>query len=158
MSVGGGETLRAVMSKNAVYSQPAMYVIPLNARNGTAAARATTRGVLQTNDDLWFLATSLVPTVTGGFGFLRVSAPEFIRLFDPADNSDFARVPLDMQASLLGDTSLNNPHMLPEYILWPPSSVIGVEWAGINYVGVTEFKFLTLLGIEYGMPDRLSGS
>lgn len=153
MSVGGGEILRAVMSKNAVYSQPAMYVISLNARDGTAATRGVQRGVLQTNEDLWFMATSLMPTVTSGFGFLRGSAPEFIRLYDPADNSNFARVPLDMQQSLFGDTSLNNPHMLPEYITWPPSSVIGVEWEGVNNVGVTEFKFLTLLGVEYGMPD-----
>lgn len=158
MSIGGGEILRGVMAKNAVYSGPAMYVVPLNARDGTAATRATTRGVLQTNDGLWFMAEAIVPTVTSGFGFLRGSAPEFIRLYDPADNSNFARVPLQMQQSLLGDTTLNNPHTLPEYILWPPSSVIGVEWEGINYVGVTEFKFLTLLGTEYGMPDRFSGS
>ena len=158
MSIGGGEILRALMAKNAIYSQPAMYCVPLNARDGSAATRSTQRGRLQTNDDMWFLATALVPTVTSGFGFLRGSAPEFIRLFDPADNSNFARVPLDMQQSLLGDTTLNNPHTLPEYILWPPSSVIGVEWLGVNYVDVTEYKFLTLLGVEYGMPDRFSGS
>lgn len=157
MSIGGGEILRAVMSKNAVYSQPAMYCVSLNARDGTGATRGTTRGVLQTNDDMWFMAQAIVPTVTSGFGFLRGSAPEFIRLYDPADNSNFARVPLQMQQSLLGDTTLNNPLTLPEYITWPPSSVIGVEWLGINYVGVTEYKFLTLVGVEFGMPDLLKG-
>jgi len=150
MSVGGGEILRGVMERNAVYSNPALYCIPLNARDGTVAATATQRGFLQLHKSLWFLTTSIFPTTTNTPRFDRINAPEFIRLFDPANIDNFVLVPTEMQGSMFGDATLNNPFILPTYILWEPGSLIGVEWLGENKA-TTDYKFLTLLGIEYGM-------
>lgn len=149
----GGELLRGVMEANAVYSAPAFYCIPLNGDDGTVNPTSTVRAFHQLHRELWFLATGIVPTVTASGGFERISSAEFIRLFDPVNLQEYAKVPLQMQMTLYGDSTLNNPYTLPEYLLFPPSSLIGVEWFGNNFNLTTEFKFLTLLGIEYGMKD-----
>lgn len=150
MSIGGGEILRGVMEKNSVYSSPALYCIPLNARDGTGAATLTQTAFLQLHKTAWFLATSLFPTATNDPRFERISDPEFIRLFDPADTTNYVLVPIENQATMFGDATLNNPFVLPTYMLWEPGSLIGLEWTGVNHA-TTDFKFLTLLGIEYGM-------
>jgi hypothetical protein len=159
MSVGGGEILRGVMDASSVWSAPAFYCVTLNAVNGTAAATGTQRAFFQCHKDRWFMQTAMVATATLGdgaispsVGFERLSAAEFVRVFDPATEDDFSFRPDLMHASLFGDTTSSNPLTLPEYILWEPGSLIGVEWTGINWnVGVPNYKFLTLLGIEYGM-------
>jgi len=153
MSLGGGEILRAVMERNSVYSSPALYCIPLNARDGTGALTLTQRGFLQLHQTMWFLVTSMFPTATNSPRFERIDEPEFIRLFDPADSTDFVLSPVDNQGTMFGDATLNNPFILPTYLLWEPNSLIGVEWTGVNHA-TTDFKFLTLQGIEYGMRGR----
>lgn len=153
----GGELLRGVMEANAVYSNPALYCIPLPASTGAAGATGTFRSFLQLHKELWFMATAIIPTATdivADFGFERISSPEFVRLFDPVTQDDYAQLPLDMQATMYGDSTLNNPYTLPEYLLFAPAQLIGVEITGPNQFPNTEFKFLTLLGIEYGMRDH----
>lgn len=153
MSLCGGEQLRAVLDEAAVFIGPALYCIPLNGDDGTVNARARQRAQIQLHREFFFLATAIIPTATQSFGFERIDREEFIRLFDPANEREWARIPFDMQMSLYGDSTLNNPFTLPEYLLFEPSSLIGVEWDEINYNLTTEFKFLTLLGIEYGMQS-----
>lgn len=159
MSSSGGEILRAVLEKSSVFSAPAFYCITLNGVDGTANAHGFQRGFLQLHKDRWFLVTSIIPTATTGnggvlVGFGRMDSPEFVRLFDPANDGDYASSPLQMHASLYADTNLANAFTLPEYLLWEPGSLIGVEWRGVNWnSGVPNYKFLTLVGIEYGMKE-----
>lgn len=155
MSASGGEILRAVMEASCVYSNPAFYCIPMDAG---AVTNAVLRGLLQLHKDRWFLLTNIIPTATEfsavatDVGYQRLARPEFVRLYDPATNEDFARVANQMHASELGDTSFNYQFTLPEYIAWEPASLIGVEWQGIGSA-TANIKFLTLAGIEYGMKD-----
>ena len=158
MAIGGGEILRAVMSdpSNVADYSMAFYVACLNADDGTANATATYRGFLQLKKDRYFLMTGVVPTATDQSGstegFLRGSAAEFIRFYDPATSKEFASVP-PLQSDLLSDTSYNWSFTFPEYILWEPASLIGIEWTGQNFNGLIDFKFLSLVGIEYGMKS-----
>lgn len=156
MSNGGGELLRAVLEASSVYSNPAFYCIPLDAG---AVTGATLRGLLQLHKDRWFMITNVIPTSTefdvadpNATGFERVSRQEFIRIYDPADNGDFQRVAFQLQMSEIGDTSFNYQFTLPEYIIWGPASLIGVEWQGVGSA-TANIKFLTLAGIEYGMKS-----
>lgn len=156
MSIGGGEILRAVMSdpNNVVDYQPAFYCLTMNSDNGTANATATVRGFLQCRKDRYFMLTGLVPTATqvggAGTGFLRISQPEYFRIFDPSNSAEYVSKP-PMQMSLYSESSLNWAFTLPEYLLWEPASLIGVEWLGANFNGTVDFKFLTMVGIEFGM-------
>lgn len=159
MSKGADEILRALIENASVYSNPAFYVIVLDAVDGTANAFATQRNFLQCHKDTWFLMTGLVPTATAGdgansIGYERINQPEYIRLFDPAKNGEFELLPQLMQMSLFSESNLAHSFTLPEYILWEPGSLIGLEWQGVNWnTGVPNYKFLTLVGIEY----RLKG-
>lgn len=156
MSIGGGEILRAVLSdpSNVVDYQTAFYCLTLNSDNGTADARAKEVGFLQMRKDKYFLLTGIVPTATqvggAGTGFLRVSQPEFIRIFDPSNSDEYIFKP-PVQMSLLAESSLNWMMTLPEYILWEPASIMGVEWTGVNMQDTLDFKFLSFVGIEFGM-------
>ena len=151
MSIAGGEQLRAVLDEAAVFIGPAFYCIPLNGDDGTVNARGRQRAQIQLHREFFFLVTGIIPTATQSFGFERIDREEFIRLFDPSNQREWARLPFNMQMSLYGDSTINCPFTLPEYLLFEPSSLIGVEWDMINYNLTTEFKFLTLQGIEYGM-------
>lgn len=156
MSIGGGEILRAVMSDpaNVVDYQLAFYCQTLNADNGTANASATQRGFFQCRKDRYFMMTGIIPTATNGdTGFRRISENEFIRIYDPSNNEEFVFKNLLMQASLYSESSLNWSFTLPEYILWEPASLIGIDWTGINFNGTIDFKFLTMVGIEFAMKD-----
>lgn len=156
MSIGGGEILRAVLSdpSNVVDYQPAFYCLTLNSDNGTGAANATERGFLQMRKDKYFLMTGIVPTATqvggSGTGFLRISLPEKVRIFDPSNSDEYFFKP-PIITSLLAESSLNWMMTLPEYILWEPASIMGVEWTGLNFNGTLDFKFLSMVGIEFGM-------
>lgn len=156
MAIGGGEILRAVMSdpNNVADYSMVFYVAALNADNGTANATGTYRGFFQCKKDRYFLMTGAVPTATdqsgATAGFLRGSAPEFVRFFDPSTSREYAFKP-PMQGDLISDTSYNWSFTFPEYILWEPASLIGIEWAGQNFHNLVDFKFLSLVGIEYGM-------
>lgn len=149
---GGAEVLRAVLEASCVNSQPAFYVMSLTANDGVAA-RATERGFLQCHKDKWFLMTGIVPTGTESLGFLRIDEPEFVRIFDPGGSQEYVLQPDNMQGSLYSESALAFALTLPEYLLWSPASLIGVEWTGKNFNVAIErgFKFLTLVGIEYSM-------
>lgn len=152
MSGGGGEILRAVLEASCVSSRPAFYVMSLTANNGVAA-RATERGFFQCLKDRWFLMTSVIPTGTESLGFQRIDEDEYIRFYDPGSNQEYVLRPDIMPQSLYNESALAFSVTMPEYLLWSPASLIGVEWEGRNFNVDTErgFKFLTLAGIEYQM-------
>lgn len=150
---GGDEILRAIMEQNAVYSNPAFYCIPMNAADAAVAADGVTfQGSIKLKMDRWFLMMGMIPTGTQTGGFQRIDQPEFIRIFDPIANNNFAFDPFDMQSSLYSESALAFSFTFPTYALWEPNSLIGVEWKGHKFqTPPNEFKFLTLVGIEYGM-------
>lgn len=145
---GGGELLRAILDQGAVYANPAIYTVCLD------GSVATARGFLQLHKSLWFLQTGYVPISTDGaigVGFQRMDVNEKVRIFDPNSNDQVYFRPDLAISSLTADTTLNNPFTLPEYLLWEPASLIGVEWTGNAFAG--RVRFLNLVGIEYGMRD-----
>jgi hypothetical protein len=155
MSRAGDEFLRAVMEQNGVYSNPALYCVPLNSSSVSAAADGITfSGRLQCKADRYFLMMGMVPTGTQSPGFQRIDQSEYVRIFDPVNNNNFSFSPFDMQTSLFSESALAFSFTFPTYALWEPKSLIGVEWKGHRFQSPPhQFKFVTLVGIEYGMKS-----
>jgi hypothetical protein len=146
MSSGGGETLRAVMTATCTFSQPAFYGV--NIPTNYSSQPAVFTGFLQCHNDAWFLATSLF-----AFGN-RSGSPQFldnptpISLFDPKNNRQFFLNPSNMIAGNINE-NLTSCFTMPEYILWEPGSLIGVNWAGLGAANNGDFNTFVLAGIEY---------
>lgn len=156
---GGGELLRAMLEAEAVDSMPFFYMVPLTGANGQAPQLSFQTATVQTETDTCFLMTSIWGLASGVF----VDQFEYVSVFDAAANDVYmsgassyftpgAPFTWTLQNSvfvgLLND-SLASCITLPEYILWGPNSLIGVNWLGKNTISFTAYRYLVLGGVKY---------
>jgi hypothetical protein len=160
---GGGEDLRAVLESNAVDSMPFFYNAMLTGANGQAPAFSVQSATIQTERDSIFLLTSLWGISSNAF----INQPEYLGIFDASRSKVFvdggshyyaAAAPNDwflkntLFAGLIND-SLASCVTLPEYMLWGPSSLIGVAWLGRNGSSA-KYRYFTLGGIKYHLKGK----
>lgn len=158
--LGGGEILRGVMQKNCIWSRPAFYTLMGISNFSGAATQITQQMQLQCHADRYFMMTAVAASASqqnlaAGGAFNLNNQPEFISIYDAANTKNLMLNP-PVQISLWND-NLASCMTLPEYVMWEPNSVIGASWTGINNSGVSGYKFLTLIGIEYGMKNNGAG-
>lgn len=150
-----GELLRAICDASCVYSAPSFYVARITTAMTVAAhSYAERQTILQLKADTYFLLMGWAQEIAQGPGngltWEQKSAPSNFLLRDVKTSKTYGNLP--MSKSNAG-YNLNNIVTLPEYILWPPASLIGV----IQKVPITDptfarsDAFVTLVGIEYQM-------
>lgn len=158
---GGGEDLRAVMEANAADSMPFFYNVIMTGFDGGAPPFTITTATIQTERDSVFLATSIWGISTNLF----INQPEYLGIFDASRQKAFmnagshyysATAPNDffnsncVFAGLIND-SLASCVTLPEYMLWGPSSLIGVAWLGRN---TGKYRYFVVGGIKYHLKGE----
>jgi hypothetical protein len=156
-TVGGGELLRAVMDDLALDRKYALYNTFLGAANNPASNSQTLRATFQCRSDRWFLMTGVYPfwtNTTVSKTFQTLAGNEFIELVDMSNQARLVdNAVVRLQIGLMNE-SLNARLTLPEYVLWPPNALIGIEWQGkvtVSPGNALDFKCLTLEGVEYLM-------
>lgn len=153
-----GEILRAVLDATCIYSAPAYYTgsVAFNSANTGSRTFAMRNTVIQCKSDTWFLMM--------GWSFQSCAAlAGNSQWSNKAESQVFNVTNLKMGKQLqfndveqdLANYNLNNFVTLPEYTLWEPSDLIGINMT----VAITDIaarintSFLTLAGIEYLMPE-----
>lgn len=156
-----GELLRAVCDATALDAQTAFYT-------GTLAQTVPITGALtfgrrmtsvQCKTDTWFLMMGVTMnssiTAAGSVGTWVPKADASQFAIQDAKTSFVYSTPFAIPKVNMGFT-LNNMVWLPEYILWPPSSLINFLMDfQLTSVGTasSQVNYVTLTGIEYKMPQ-----
>lgn len=151
-----GEVLRAVMDANAVYKAPVFYTIPIPP--DTVAAFHDMNTQLQCKSDMFFMMTGVgvaafrTDVPSGSYANANSFNQERLSFYRLNSTGQFINTPAVSSYCLLGQ-NFNAMMTFPEYILWKPSEIIGVNFIGrgLDTLGFQLNYFVTLFGIEYGM-------
>lgn len=152
-----GELLRAVLDASCVQSNPSFYAGRVTEVSALGGARVFSRrqAFLQCKTDTWFLMQGWEIDVAVGATpplWQTKTFPVQFSIRDAKTGDVFSQD--QIQHSNAG-FSLNNSITLPEYILWPPASLIGFAMdvpTQNTSATATVDTFVTLYGIEYLMP------
>lgn len=155
------ELLRAVLDASCIDSQFALYTSSLTVVDTNTGAKTFGRRqtVIQCKSDTWFLmmgweqdVASLPPALNGGV-WTSKTEPSTFQIRNLKNTFHFSESPVIK--SLMG-YNLNNFVYLPEYHLWEPSDLIGIseDVQITDNAGFSKVNFVTLVGIEYKMPEE----
>lgn len=155
-----GELLRAICDATALDANTAFYSVGVAQTTTVTGATTFARrnAFLQCKTDTWFLLmgwtmnTSQVQAAGPGNWDAKASAAQFT-IQDAKTSFVYSNLPVP---KVNQGFTLNNMVWLPEYILWPPSSLINfIEDINVTTIAtaLAKVNYITLTGIEYKMPE-----
>lgn len=153
-----GEILRAVLDATSVYSAPAYYTgsVSFNAANTGSRTFAMRNTIIQCKADTWFLMMGWSFQSSAALAGNSIwGAKGEAQVFNVTNMKTGTQLQMNDVEQDLANYNLNNFVTLPEYTLWEPSDLIGINLT----VAITDIaarintSFLVLAGIEYQMPE-----
>lgn len=142
------EILRAVLDASCVDTRPAFYTVTMRQPTLGAQQIVNLSGILQCKSDRWFLMTSAQMFSVGG-------SPRYINFFQfqtfdlrsLTQTKSYFSDSQNMLHGNMGDNAMN-PMTFPEYILWEPNSLIGINCRSFAF-NSEYHNYIVLTGIEY---------
>lgn len=142
------EILRAVLDATCAYSAPTFYNVALfqPILGGQTVMRLN--GRLQCKADRWFLMTgATLYSVAGNPRYINLFQFETFNITNLNTSKTYFLDPANMIEGNMGENAMN-ALTLPEYILWEPNSLIGVDCLSFAFTA-DYFNYVVLTGIEY---------
>lgn len=158
------EVLRAILDQNCIASRPAFYSaflqqdIPL----GAALVIGRRQARVQCKADIWFLcqgATQSGATRLSVAGTWQWDSKAFPSTFQITRGNTGEAFSITPQQQTNQNNNLNNFASLDDYILFKPRELIVIqEDVRVGAIAaLTQWSFVTLMGVEYQMPGDWDG-